>query len=193
MTDAIDHDLATLTERVSAALENARGLGASQAEASASRGQGLSATVRMREVETLEYRRDQGLAVTVYFGQRKGSASTSDLEPAAVREAVEKACSLARFAAEDEFAGLMEEYLREEIATRFPELDATRANPMSNTVYFRKPSDELVHEYTLATMDLERGGSAVPHAHVVVMPHATREVLDRFLEDLARDRAKRAG
>jgi PmbA protein len=120
MSDNADQDLATLNERVSAALDRARELGASQAEASASRGQGLAATVRMREVETLEYRRDQGLAVTVYFGQRKGSASTSDLEPAAVAEAVEKACSLASYAAEDEYAGLA---APERLAREIPDLD----------------------------------------------------------------------
>lgn len=120
MTDTTDIDLATLTERVGAALDTARVRGATQAEVSASRGAGLSATVRMREVETLEYRRDQGFAVTVYFGQRKGSASTSDLDPDAVTETVQKACSLARFAAEDEFAGLASP---DRLATEFPDLD----------------------------------------------------------------------
>lgn len=120
MIDTAEKDLATLTEHVRAALEVARELGASQAEASASRGAGLSATVRMREVETLEYRRDQGMAVTVYFGQRKGSASTSDLAPDAIRETVQKACSLASFAAEDEFAGLADPA---RLATEFPDLD----------------------------------------------------------------------
>ena len=120
MNNETEQDLAILTERVSAALDAARACGASDAEASASRGAGLSATVRMREVETLEYRRDQGLAVTVYFGQRKGSASTSDLEPAAVKEAVEKACSLARYGAEDEYAGLADP---ERLARDIPDLD----------------------------------------------------------------------
>ncbi len=95
-----------LKERVADALALARQLGASQAEASASFGSGLSVTVRMRSVETLEYRRDQGLGVTVYFGQRKGSASTSDLSVRAIEESVRKACSLARYTAEDPCAGL---------------------------------------------------------------------------------------
>jgi PmbA protein len=113
-------DVDDLKGRVAAALAIARQLGASQAEASASFGAGLSVTVRMRSVETLEYHRDQGLAVTVYFGHRKGSASTSDLSPAAIEETVRKACSLARYAAEDDCAGLAD---AERLARVIPPLD----------------------------------------------------------------------
>ena len=91
---------------VSAALDEARRLGATQAEADASLQQGLSVTVRLGEVETVEYQRDRGLGVTVYFGQRKGSASTADLSPDAVRDTVAKACAFARHTAEDDCAGL---------------------------------------------------------------------------------------
>ncbi len=77
------------------------------------------------------------------------------------------------------------DYLLEQMQTQLPELNPVRADPRSNTIYFERPSDAVVSTYTLATMDLVRDGSHVPHAHVVVMPHATREVLDRFLSDLA--------
>src|SRR5882762_10428162 len=97
-----------LTDVASLALEEARRQGASQCEADASLAQGLSVSVRLREVDTLEYQRDRGLGVTVYFGQRKGSASTADLTAAAVRETVEKACAIARYTAEDPYAGLVE-------------------------------------------------------------------------------------
>jgi PmbA protein len=109
-----------LKERVASVLSQARHLGATQAEASASFGTGLSVTVRMRAVETLEHHRDQGLGVTVYFGHRKGSASSSDLSPAAIDETVRKACSLARYAAEDECAGLAD---AERLARAIPALD----------------------------------------------------------------------
>lgn len=109
-----------LKERIASALALARGLGASQAEASASFGSGLSVTVRMRSVETLEYRRDQGLGVTVYLGQRKGSASTSDLGARAIEETVRKAVSLARYTAEDPCAGLAD---AERLARDIPDLD----------------------------------------------------------------------
>src|SRR6185312_1578386 len=77
-----------LQEIVSFALAEARNRGASQCEVDASVSQGLSVSVRLREVDTVEYQRDRGLGVTVYFGKRKGSASTSDLSAQAVRDTV---------------------------------------------------------------------------------------------------------
>src|SRR3977135_3101532 len=82
-----------LADVASLALEEARRQGASQCEADASLSQGLSVSVRLREVDTLEYQRDRGLGLTVYFGQRKGSASTADLAAAAVRETGEEGCA----------------------------------------------------------------------------------------------------
>src|SRR6201996_9740259 len=96
-------DLETIIER---ALEEARSRGASQAEAAVSQDTGLSVGVRLGEVETLEHQRDRSMGITVYFGQRKGSASTADFSPEAVRATVAKACSIARFTAEDAYAGL---------------------------------------------------------------------------------------
>jgi len=90
----------------SSALAAAKRAGASQAEVDLSLQQGLSTTVRLGEVETVEYHRDRGLGVTVYFGQRKGSASTADLSVQAVEDSVAKACSIARYTAEDPCAGL---------------------------------------------------------------------------------------
>ncbi|MGH8201623.1 MAG: metalloprotease PmbA [Steroidobacteraceae bacterium] len=105
---------------VAFALEEAHRQGASQFEVDASLSQGLGTTVRLGEVETIEYQRDRGLAVTVYFGKRKGSASTADLGREAVRATVGKACAIARFTAEDPYAGLVEpEYLARDI----PDLD----------------------------------------------------------------------
>ena len=102
------------------ALEEARRLGASQAEADASLAKGLAVTVRLGEVETIEYQRDRGLSVTVYFGQRKGTASTADLTREAVRATVEKASAIARYTAEDPYAGLVEP---EALARDIPDLD----------------------------------------------------------------------
>jgi PmbA protein len=98
--------IAELSTVVAAALETARAAGASHAEADASLQRGLTATVRLGEVETIEYHRDRGLSVTVYIGHAKGSASTADLRPAAVRESVHKASAIARHTAEDPYAGL---------------------------------------------------------------------------------------
>ena len=96
-------DLESIIER---ALQEARARGASQAEAAVSQDTGLSVGVRLGEVETLEHQRDRSMGITVYFGQRKGSASTADFSLEAVAATVAKACSIARFTAEDANSGL---------------------------------------------------------------------------------------
>jgi PmbA protein len=110
-------DLESIIER---ALTEARTLGASQAEAAVSQDTGLSVGVRLGEVETLEHQRDRSMGITVYFGQRKGSASTADFSLDAVRATVAKACSIARFTAEDACAGLADAAL---MAKSPPNLD----------------------------------------------------------------------
>jgi PmbA protein len=112
---------------VSGALAVAREAGASQAEADASLQRGLTATVRMGEVDTIEHHRDRGLAVTVYFGQRKGSASTADIAPAAVRETVAKAAAIARYTAADDCAGLADAAL---LAHDIPDLELDHPWPI---------------------------------------------------------------
>ena len=102
------------------ALAEARTRGASEAEAAVSQDSGLSVSVRLGEVESLEHQRDRSMGVTVYFGQRKGSASTADFSHPAVCATVAKACSIARFTAEDSFAGLADAAL---MAQEKPDLD----------------------------------------------------------------------
>mgnify|MGYP003605949654 CR=1 FL=1 len=80
--------------------------GASQAEVSCNEDSGLSVNVRMGEVETVEATRDRGIAVTVYFGARKGSASTADLRDESLEATVAQACAIARHTEEDPAAGL---------------------------------------------------------------------------------------
>lgn len=110
-------ELESLVEQV---LTEADRLGASAAEAGVSLEAGLSVTVRLGEIETLEYHRDRGVGVTVFFGQRKGSASTSDFAPHAVRETVRAACDIARYTSEDTCAGLADAAL---MARDVPDLD----------------------------------------------------------------------
>jgi len=105
---------------VTESLKLARDRGATQAEADVSLQKGLTTTVRLGEVETVEYQRDRGMGITVYFGKRKGSASTADLSSKAVAETVEKACDIARYTAEDDCAGLADP---EELARVIPDLD----------------------------------------------------------------------
>ena len=97
---------AGLSDAVQLALEEAGGRGASSSEAAASLSQGLSVNVRKSEIETVEHTRDRNLVVSVYFGQRTGSASTSDYSPAAVKETVLAACNIAKWTEEDQCIGL---------------------------------------------------------------------------------------
>ncbi|HSC05840.1 MAG TPA: metalloprotease PmbA, partial [Steroidobacteraceae bacterium] len=108
-----------LERLVTLALEEARARGATQAEVGVSVDTGLSVTVRLGEVETLEYQRDRGLGITVYVDHRKGSASTADLGIQAVLETVYKALSIASFTAADECAGLADAEL---MAREIPDL-----------------------------------------------------------------------
>ena len=92
--------------RVDAALAHAKKLGASDAGAEVSEGCGLSVSVRNGELENVERNRDKSLGVTVYLGNRRGNASTSDFSDAAIEQTVRAAYDIARFTAEDPFASL---------------------------------------------------------------------------------------
>ena len=104
--DELPASIGVLEDTIREVLAEASRLGASAAEAGISSSTGLSVTARLGDVETIEHTQDRGLGVSVYFGQRKGSASTTDLAPAAVRDTVAAACGIARHTSEDDCAGL---------------------------------------------------------------------------------------
>ena len=93
-------------ELVDRALAHAKKLGATDAGAEASEGCGLSVSVRKGELENVERNRDKSLGVTVYIGNRRGNASTSDFSNKAIEQTVQAAYDIARFTAEDPVAGL---------------------------------------------------------------------------------------
>jgi PmbA protein len=101
-------------------LKLAKKKGASHAEASMSKIQGIAVSSRLKEVETVEFTNDGGLGITVYFGAKKGSASTADLSPAALQLSVEKAIEIAKHTSDDPCSGLAD---RELMAFDYPELD----------------------------------------------------------------------
>lgn len=111
---------ATLQQIARDILDYARKNGASACETSVSDGFGQNITVRRGEVETIEYNRDKGLSVTVYIGQKRGHASTSDFSAQAVRDTVTAALSIAKYTAVDDCAGLADADL---LAREFPSLD----------------------------------------------------------------------
>jgi PmbA protein len=110
----------SLEELVTLALAEAKKQGASSAEAGVSVDIGLSVNVRQGEVDTLEHQRDRSLGVTVYFGQRKGSASSSDFRSGSIVETVQAACAIARHTSEDPCQGLADPAL---LARDIPDLD----------------------------------------------------------------------
>lgn len=113
-------DLDTLKQVTQDVLQLAKSAGASAAETEASFGAGQNVSVRMGEAENIEYNRDKGVSVTVYFGQQKGHASSSDLSQQALKDTVEAACDIAKYTAKDEFCGLADAHL---MATEIPDLD----------------------------------------------------------------------
>ena len=114
------YSIEQLKELTQDILNQARAAGATACEAEVNQGFGQNVTVRLNQVETIEYNRDKGLGVTCYFGQKRGHASTSDMSPQAVRDTVAKALTIAKYTAEDPFAGLPEP---DALAREIPDLD----------------------------------------------------------------------
>jgi len=110
-------NLANLAEDV---VRRCRAAGASDVEVGASIDTGLAVNVRLGEVETIEHNRDRSFGVTVYFGQRKGSASTADLAPDSIAKTIEQACAIAKYTEADLYAGLADPA---RLARAFPDLD----------------------------------------------------------------------
>lgn len=96
----------TLSDLAAFSLERAKTLGATAAEVEISTSLGQDVTVRLGEVETIEHTRDKGLGITVYIGQKRGNASTTDLSRDAIERTVRAALAIAKYTAADEFAGL---------------------------------------------------------------------------------------
>lgn len=118
--DTSSADLDRLAQIAEDVIRLTRAKGASEADVAASIDFGLSVGVRLGEVETVERTRDRGVALTVYFGKRKGSASTADLDPRSIEQTVEHACAIARHTEEDPANGLADPAL---LAKDIPDLD----------------------------------------------------------------------
>lgn len=112
--------LPELKIQVEKILAAAKQQGATACEVAVSVHQGLATSVRQREVETVEFNRDQGFSITVYHGQQKGSASTTATGDTAIKETVAAALAIAKYASADEFSGLADKEL---MACDFPDLD----------------------------------------------------------------------
>ena len=125
-------DSAQRLQRLSAVaeqlIERARAAGADQCEVTCNEDMGLAVNVRMGDVETVEATRDRGVSVTVYVGQRKGSASTADLREDSLAATVTQACAIARHTEEDPCAGLADAAL---MASTLREFDSWHPAPFN--------------------------------------------------------------
>ncbi|CAM3793729.1 metalloprotease PmbA [Parendozoicomonas haliclonae] len=166
-----------LTNLVSDIIDEARRQGATACEVGASADAGLSATVRMGEVDTVEFNKDQGFGITVYFGQRKGSASTSDATPEAIRDTVRAACDIARYTSEDPCAGLAD---ADQMATEFPDLDLYHPWGISaeEAIERAKECEEAARSFSPlitnsdgATVNTHQGCRVYGNSHGFIGPH----------------------
>ena len=172
MSESIAHTIAPLPAReqletlVADILAEARAQGATAAEADVSFSSALSVTVRLGEVEMLEHHRQRGLGVTVYIGQSRGSASTADWRPEAIRATVQSACAIARHTAADPCAGLADP---DRLAREIPDLDLYHPWPLT-----AEDAIELARACEAAGLAVDprirnsEGGSVASHAGLTV-------------------------
>lgn len=99
-----------LRQAVEFALNFAKKAGA-EAEVGVTKVAGLSVSSRLEQVENIEFNNDGSLGISVYLGKRKGNASTSDLQPQSIQQAVESALAIAKYTSEDDCAGLADKEL----------------------------------------------------------------------------------
>lgn len=99
-----------LRQAVSFAVELATKAGVS-AEVAVTKVSGLSVSARLQEIENVEFTNDGALGISVYMGQQKGNASTSDLSESAIKNAVEAALAIAKYTSPDDCTGLADKDL----------------------------------------------------------------------------------
>lgn len=147
-------------------LAHAKKVGATACEVDVSEGYGQSVSVRKSEVETIEYNRDKGIGVTVYLGQQRGHASTSDFAPEALRSTVEAALSIARFTAADSAAGLADAKL---LAKKPMELDLYHPWDVSvaESIELAKRAEDAAFAVSPLITNSEGGSVSVQQSHFV--------------------------
>ena len=109
----------TLRDAVSFAIETAQKAGAT-AEVGVTKASGLSVSTRLQEIENVEFTNDGALGISVYLGQQKGNASTSDLSEEAIKNTVEAALAIAKYTSPDDCTGLADKEL---MAFEAPDLE----------------------------------------------------------------------
>ncbi|MDO6764599.1 metalloprotease PmbA [Agarivorans sp. 1_MG-2023] len=123
----VSQELSQLKQAVEFAIQEAKQLGADESEVSISKQTGICVATRDQEVETLEFNHDGALGIAVYTANCKGSASTSDLSPEAIKNAVKAAYDISKFTSADKAAGIADKEL---LATDIPDLDLFHPHPL---------------------------------------------------------------
>lgn len=163
---SFSYPFATLQQLAEDVLKHARAKGATASEVDVSEGFGQSVGVRCDEVETIEFNRDKGVGITVYVGQRKGYASTSDFSPQTLRETVEAALDIARFTAEDDCAGLADAAL---MAKECPDLDLYHpwALTVEEAIAIAKRCEQAAFDASPLVSNSEGASVSTQEAHFV--------------------------
>lgn len=135
-----------LKEVVQDILISAKKMGLDAAEAGISYASGLSATVRLGTVDTIEFTEDKTLGLTVYKGKRKGSASTTDLSKEAIKSSLEAASRIAEYTEEDACAGLADKDL---LARKIPDLQLYHPFDIApeQAIHFAKECEDIARSY----------------------------------------------
>ncbi|WMS87108.1 metalloprotease PmbA [Pleionea litopenaei] len=139
----MDEKLVNMREVCEQILALAASKGASSAEVGVSQDTGITVQARARDIETVEFNQDGSFGISVYFGQKKGTASTTDTSQRAIEQAVEAACNFAKYTSADPFAGLAD-----------AELMATKIEDLS----LDHPSDVSVDVMKQMVLDCEAAG-----------------------------------
>ncbi|MDX5364443.1 MAG: metalloprotease PmbA [Pseudazoarcus pumilus] len=162
---SFSHD--RLREIAARVVELARARGADACETEVSEGYGQTASVRKSEVDTIEYNRDKGVGITVYIGQARGHASTSDFGDAALASTVDAALSIARFTAPDPAAGLPDAAL---LARDVPDLDLYHpwAMPIEEAIALARRCEAAAYAAGPQITNSEGASVSTQQAHFVM-------------------------
>lgn len=142
---------------VASVLSDSKKLGVTAAEASIGVSSGLSVNVRLGSVENIEFSHDKTLSLTVYKGQKKGTTSTTDIRPDAIRAAVEAACRIAEYTEEDPYSGLAD---IENMAKEVPDLDLYHPWEIQaqDAIQWAKECEDAARQYDARITNSEGAG-----------------------------------
>ncbi len=162
---SFSHD--RLREIATRVVDLARARGADACETEVSEGIGHTSSVRKSEVDTIEYNRDKGVGITVYVGQSRGHASTSDFGEAALASTVEAALSIARYTAPDPAAGLPEAAL---LARDWPDLDLFHPWPIevAQSIELARRCEQAAYDAGPQISNSEGASVSTQQAHFVL-------------------------